>query len=53
MRHNAREYIERLKATKDPRILFPGAIYGAGYRELQSHAYAYIQATEWAERIRR
>jgi len=42
----AREYIDRLKATKDPRILFPGAIYGAGYRELQSHAYAYIQATE-------
>jgi len=42
----ARAYIERLKSTRDPRIRFTGAIYGAGYRELQSHAYAYIQATE-------
>src|SRR5881409_859491 len=42
----ARAYIERLKSTRDPRIRFPGAIYGAGYRELQSHAYAYVQATE-------
>lgn len=42
----AQEYIERLKATRDRRIRFPGAIYGIGYRELQSHAYAYIQATE-------
>ena len=42
----AAKYIEALKATRDPRIRFPGAIYGAGYRELQSHAYAYIQATE-------
>ena len=42
----AQKYIERLKATPDPRIRFPGAIYGVGYRELQSHAFAYIQATE-------
>ncbi|HLH30267.1 MAG TPA: glycosyltransferase, partial [Terriglobia bacterium] len=42
----AQKYIERLKATRDPRIRFPGAIYGTGYRELQSHAYAYVQATE-------
>lgn len=42
----ATKYIERLKATRDPRIRFPGAIYGNGYRELQSHAYAYVQATE-------
>lgn len=42
----AEEYIKRLKNTRDRRILFPGAIYGAGYRELQSHAYAYVQATE-------
>src|SRR5439155_17831888 len=39
-------YIAQLKATHDARIRFPGAIYGTGYRELQSHAYAYIQATE-------
>ena len=42
----ARTYIERLKSTSDPRIRFAGAIYGISYRELQSHAYAYIQATE-------
>lgn len=42
----AQKYIEQLKSTSDRRILFPGAIYGIGYRELQSHAYAYIQATE-------
>jgi glycosyltransferase involved in cell wall biosynthesis len=42
----AQKYIEQLKATRDPRIRFTGAIYGDGYRELQSHAYAYIQATE-------
>ncbi|MSO19879.1 MAG: DUF1972 domain-containing protein [Acidobacteria bacterium] len=46
----ADEYIARLKATPKAsnasRILFPGAIYGAGYRELQSHAFAYVHATE-------
>jgi glycosyltransferase involved in cell wall biosynthesis len=42
----AANYIERLKSTSDSRIHFPGAIYGIGYRELQSHAFAYIQATE-------
>jgi glycosyltransferase involved in cell wall biosynthesis len=42
----AQKYIDRLKATPDPRVRFTGAIYGTGYRELQSHAFAYIQATE-------
>jgi len=42
----AQKYIERLKATQDPRIRFTGAIYGTGYRQLQSHAFAYVQATE-------
>ena len=27
-------------------MLFPGSIYGEGYRELLSHALGYIQATE-------
>ena len=40
------DYIRRVKQTSDPRILFPGAIYGAGYHELQSHCRAYIHATE-------
>ncbi|MCS7043137.1 MAG: DUF1972 domain-containing protein [Bryobacteraceae bacterium] len=42
----AQDYIRRVKDTRDARILFPGAIYGQGYRELQSHCYAYIHATE-------
>ena len=41
-----RDYIARLKETRDPRIHFPGAIYGDGYRELVSNARAYIHATE-------
>ena len=39
-------FIRRLRATDDRRILFPGAIYGTGYRELQQHAHAFVQATE-------
>jgi hypothetical protein len=31
---------------RDPRIVMPGAIYGDGYHELQSHSFAYIHATE-------
>lgn len=42
----AAEYIARLRDTKDPRIVIPGAIYGQGYKELQSHCFAYIHATE-------
>jgi glycosyltransferase involved in cell wall biosynthesis len=42
----APDYIRRVRATQDPRIVIPGAIYGAGYHELQSHCFAYIHATE-------
>jgi glycosyltransferase involved in cell wall biosynthesis len=42
----APEYIRALKDTRDARILFPGAIYGDGYHELQSHSLAYVHATE-------
>jgi glycosyltransferase involved in cell wall biosynthesis len=42
----AAEYIARVRATKDPRIVMPGAIYGRGYQELGSHCFAYIHATE-------
>jgi glycosyltransferase involved in cell wall biosynthesis len=42
----AAKYIEAVRATRDHRILFPGAIYGEGYRELQTHAFCYIHATE-------
>jgi glycosyltransferase involved in cell wall biosynthesis len=42
----AAEYIARVRDTKDLRIVIPGAIYGQGYKELQSHCFAYIHATE-------
>lgn len=42
----AAEYIARVRDTRDPRIVIPGAIYGQGYRELGSHCFAYIHATE-------
>jgi glycosyltransferase involved in cell wall biosynthesis len=42
----AQAYIERVRDTTDPRIVMPGAIYGDGYRELGSHCFAYIHATE-------
>lgn len=42
----AAEYIRRVKDTRDPRVLMPGAIYGDGYHQLQSHCWAYVQATE-------
>jgi glycosyltransferase involved in cell wall biosynthesis len=42
----AHDYIRQVRDTKDPRIIIPGAIYGNGYKVLQSHCYAYIHATE-------
>ncbi len=42
----ARDYIRTVKATRDARIIFPGAIYGDGYRELLGSAFCYIHATE-------
>jgi len=42
----AQEYIRRVRDTRDPRIVIPGAIYGEGYRQLGSHCFAYIHATE-------
>jgi glycosyltransferase involved in cell wall biosynthesis len=35
-----------LRRHASPKILFPGALYGADYRTLQRHALVYIQATE-------
>ena len=42
----AADYIARVRDTTDPRVVIPGAIYGAGYHELGSHCFAYIHATE-------
>jgi len=42
----SQDYINQLKTTKDKRIIFTGYVFGQGYRELQSNAYFYVQATE-------
>ena len=42
----SQDYIREVKQTHDPRILFPGAIYGLGYRELQANAFCYLHATQ-------
>ena len=42
----AKSYLERVRDTRDPRVVLPGAIYGLGYHELLSHCLAYIHATE-------
>jgi glycosyltransferase involved in cell wall biosynthesis len=42
----ASAFIASFTADADPRILFPGPIYGEGYRELLSHALAYVHATD-------
>jgi glycosyltransferase involved in cell wall biosynthesis len=42
----AADYIRQVRETRDPRILIPGAIYGDGYHQLQSHCAVYVQATE-------
>ncbi len=42
----AHDYIQRVRDTSDPRVILPGAIYGDGYKILQSHCFAYIHATE-------
>lgn len=42
----AHDYIRQVRDTRDARVVIPGAIYGDGYHELQSHSFAYVHATE-------
>ena len=42
----ASTFIAGFTEDADPRIRFPGPIYGEGYRELLSHTLAYIHATD-------
>ncbi len=42
----AGRFIRGFTRGADPRIRFPGAIYGDGYRELLGHALAYVHGTE-------
>jgi glycosyltransferase involved in cell wall biosynthesis len=42
----SKDYISRLKQTQDERVVFTGYVFGQGYRELMSHSYCYVHATE-------
>jgi glycosyltransferase involved in cell wall biosynthesis len=40
------EWVKKLKSTKDPRILFPGYLYGKAVDELLQHCYLYVQPSD-------
>jgi glycosyltransferase involved in cell wall biosynthesis len=42
----ADDYIRTVMREGDPRVVFPGYIFGRGYWELQRHAYAFVAPTE-------
>jgi glycosyltransferase involved in cell wall biosynthesis len=42
----ARQYIRSLRERAGARVVFTGGVYGDGYRQLQSHAFLYVHATE-------
>jgi glycosyltransferase involved in cell wall biosynthesis len=42
----AGEYIRQVRRKGDPRVLFPGYVFGRGYWELQHHAYLFCAPTE-------
>ncbi len=42
----ASEYINRVRRAADPRVLFPGYVFGPGYWELQKNAYLFCAPTE-------
>jgi glycosyltransferase involved in cell wall biosynthesis len=42
----ATEYIKRVRRAADPRVLFPGYVFGPGYWELQRNAYLFCAPTE-------
>jgi glycosyltransferase involved in cell wall biosynthesis len=42
----ADDYIRELKAMAGSNVIFTGYLFGEGYRELSSHAYAFIETSE-------
>jgi glycosyltransferase involved in cell wall biosynthesis len=42
----AEDFVTGFTQNADPRVIFPGPVYGRGYRELLTHALGYIHATE-------
>jgi glycosyltransferase involved in cell wall biosynthesis len=43
---NPSEFENNLRSTKDPRIVFPGFVYGADTHALMRHCYAYVQPSD-------
>ncbi len=41
----AEDYIRTLKSTSDSRVVFTGYVFGEGYRELCSNAYAFVETS--------
>ena len=41
-----KEWVEKLKSTKDPRIIFTGFLYDEGVDELMQNCYFYIQPSD-------
>ena len=42
----AGDYIRSVMREGDPRVVFPGYVFGRGYWELQRHAYVFVAPTE-------
>ncbi len=42
----ADDYIRQVRRSADPRVVFPGYVFGQGYWELQRHAYLFCAPTE-------
>ncbi len=42
----ADDYIKEVMRTADPRVVFPGYVFGRSYWELQRHAYLFCAPTE-------
>ncbi|MBA3301358.1 MAG: glycosyltransferase, partial [Thermoleophilaceae bacterium] len=42
----ASDYIQQVRRAADPRVLFPGYVFGRGYWELQRHSYLFCTPTE-------
>jgi glycosyltransferase involved in cell wall biosynthesis len=42
----ARQFVQKLHSTSDPRVVFTGFVFGEPYRELISHAFCTVHATE-------
>lgn len=42
----ADDYIRKVRRAADPRVVFPGYLFGRGYWQLQHHAYLFCAPTE-------